>query len=249
METKLSIYRSPESINSAPEVSPKFIFATNPHPGIYSEEKAIYQLFNGADQGIISLKYFKSNGWPHFFWAWATDFGEEYVSVFEDDYVPRNIYNRKLHKLNIGNFFEYKNRLYIVLETLDGCLHIEEFDIHTTEFEARAMSKIQQMKSDAELYITKVSLIHHNNKAYDLFGYCWRAVDDNFTQDLPIFRDDYSKIIRANYNELHYEEMEPGETFLHDGILWKIHYTKECGIFLLPTSVPMRIIKNNIINH
>lgn len=248
METKLSLISASSHRISKPHFpEPKLIFAENPRPGIFNEIEAVYELFDGVNQGTISLKYLNGRYENHYFWAWKTREGESYLPIFKDDYVPRNIYNRKLTHMEEYQFFEYKNRLYVILMALDDTLHIEELEIHTTSAEAKAMAKADGM-DNAEIYVAKAYLIAHNNKAYDFIGYCWRALTDDYENTLPIFNDDYSRIIRANPNDLYFEEVPIGEKILHNGILWEICQTEESGIYLAQKSVPMQIITNNIIN-
>lgn len=248
MEIKLSLSETSHPFMRQAEPSPKYIFAKNPRKGIYDETKAVFELFDGITQGTMSLKYIKGRYQSHYFWVWKTEKKESYLPVFKDDYIPENIHKRKLCSLKNFPFFEYKNKLYMILKASDNTTHIEELEIHTTSAEAKAMAKADGM-DNAEVYVAKTYLIYHNNKAYDFLGYCWRAQTDAYSHELPIFSDDYKKIIRANPNELYFEEVFPGEKILHAGILWKICETKEDGIFLVQNSTPMHLITNNIINH
>lgn len=222
-------------------MKPNFVFSKKPCPGIYDEVQA-RKIIGCWNKGIMYLKYMEGQQDNFFFWVWKNGKRHETIPVFDRDYVPRTFNLKDLSPLIPGNFFNYGDRLYFVMQDKKGQWQINEIEVCTTWLEAKAWCQVYGLEENANSYIARVCQITDSPvQPLKFLGYCWRLYDDKHLYHAPLFYDDFDKIKYIDTRELAYEMVEPEEVILHNFERWTVYQYEEEKFYICKSPCQLKI--------
>lgn len=215
----------------------KIIIDNNPDPEIY-QEKVVRELLNEPNtQHPCQLMRVKDNDQIYYVWAISA---EDYTSLnplFKNDKLP-SLFDRYKTEIIAPNTFFYKApNVYYIYKQKNGMLEVGEIDIFSGWEEILTMAKALGI-NNPQGHIARAYLLNEDkHNARKLIGHCWRVYNDSLIGTLPLFRDDFRKIIQYSQRELDFEEMDINENILHNNILWKVQQNEEKKFFILNSSL------------
>ncbi len=135
-------------------------------------------------------------------------------------------------ELSIDSFFAWRGRYFQLVS--DDCLQmiIKEMIVFPTEGDVYGYAQSQGY-GDVEIYAVKVYKIGKTNEYLFPAWYIQMPEDAKVAASFfPMFTSDTFSSSQINTNELNWEFMEPGDTFLKDGELWRLYENEKEGLFI-----------------
>lgn len=135
-------------------------------------------------------------------------------------------------ELSIDSFFVWRGHYFQLVS--DDCLQmvIKEMVIFPTEETVYGYAQTKGY-GDVEIYAVKVYKIGRTQDYLFPAWYIQMPEDAKFAASFfPMFTSDIFSSSQINTNELNWEFMEPGDTFIKDGELWRLCEDEEGGLFI-----------------
>ncbi len=147
-------------------------------------------------------------------------------------------------ELSVNSYFVWRGRYFQLVA--DDCLDllIKEMSIFSTEADVYGYAQTQGY-GDVNIYAVKIYKIGKTNDYLFPAWYIQMPEDAKFSASFfPMFTCDIFSSSQINTNELNWEFMEPGDTFLKNGELWRLYENEEDGLFINRISKFKLIINN-----
>lgn len=135
-------------------------------------------------------------------------------------------------ELTLDSCFTWRGKYYQLIH--DDCLEltIREMICFPTEADVYGYSQCQEF-GDVDIYAVKMYRIGKTREFLFPSWYIQLPEGAKHTAAfVPMFMDDMLLMQDINTNELNWEFMSPGDTFIHDKKLWKLDHNKKVGLFI-----------------